>query len=260
MASLNGIKDVYRDQVPIATGVSHMLRSGNSFNSHLFEPMRTNNFEIQIYGLYAGDDNLQAVNKLADYTGTGRKVEGAKYTDKNGKTKTYSKDYVSTDPGMYLTLSTNSFTAPSLDLQQVSISYGNSKVNYAGTPNWGTSSIEFNDFVGINTEGILVQWWEQAYNIKNELIGWATQYKKTGLLVEYDVAGEIVSEWQLDGLWLKTLNIGSFNQDGGNTTKKISGTLVYDRAYPTFKTNIRGLGNYDNTKNVRTRTESDYLR
>ena len=233
-----GLYNAYRNEMPQAVGVRHMFNRTDNYNAHLFEPMRTNNFELQIFGL--GQIRSSTDNRLS-----------GGWAKNNSFTSTAGGKSGAMDKGVALTLSTSSFTAPSLDVQQVSVSYGNGKINYAGTPNWGTSSIEFNDFVGLQIEEILTGWWKQAYNPDTELIGWATQYKKTALLLEFDVAGECLQKWKLDGLWLKTLNLGTFNQEGGNTTRKISGTLVYDRAVPLVT--YAEIGKWDNTKSVRER-------
>ena len=171
-----------------------------------FEPQRTNNFELQITGLndyYEFDSNETGVgqNKLPS------------------------------NVGQFLTLSINSFTAPNFDVSTLEVAYANNKVKYAGVPNFGSGSIDFNDFLGIDTERVLTSWFKEVYNPKSQKVGRASKYKRVAYLLEYDPAGESVRVWQLNGCWISSLNLGSFAQDN-NSVRKISCTFQYDNCYP----------------------------
>lgn len=161
-------------------GAQHMA------NGQAFEPLRTNNFEVQITGLRNGES---------------------------------------------VTLSVDTFKAPNISQEVITVPYGNSKVKFAGTPTFNDSSISCNDFVGLDVERILSDWQKLAYNYGTEEIGYAKEYKKEGYLIEYDTKGKVVRQWRLIGCWLSSLDIGSFNQ-AGNEVHKVECTLVYDFAIP----------------------------
>lgn len=171
-----------------------------------FEPQRTNNFELQIIGLnryYWFDD-----------TATGKGQEN-----------------LPENVGQDLTLSINNFTAPNFDITPLEVAYANNKLKFAGVPNFGSGSIDFNDFLGIDTERILMSWFKEAYNVKSQAVGRASNYKRTAFLIEYDPSGESARVWQLNGCWLSSINLGSFAQDS-NQVRKISCTFQYDNCYP----------------------------
>ena len=187
-------------------GLNYNLGTYHMVGKDSFEPQRTNNFELQITGLtdyYEFDSNDKGVgkNKLASTTSN------------------------------YLTLSVSDFSAPNFEVSAIEVPYANNKVKYAGVPNFGGGSITFNDFLGIDTEKILVSWFKEVYNVRSQKIGRASKYKRVAYLIEYDPAGESARVWQLNGCWISSIDLGSFAQ-GTNDVRKISCTFQYDNCYP----------------------------
>lgn len=172
-----------------------------------FEPQRTNNFELQITGLN-------------------------EYFEFDSNDKGIGKNKLASNVSNNLTLSVSDFSAPNFEVSALEVPYANNKVKYAGVPNFGGGSITFNDFLGIDTEKILVSWYKEVYNVRSQRIGRASKYKRTAYLIEYDPSGESARVWQLNGCWISSIDLGSFSQ-GSNDVRKISCTFQYDNCYPT---------------------------
>jgi hypothetical protein len=165
-----------------------------------WEPQRTNNFEIQFPNLgqlFTIDQGLALPGNASDL----------------------------------LTLSVKSVSYPSTNIDKLTISYGNNSVNFAGRPNYGDVEIVVNDFIGIQSERILMGWSGLVYNPKTEVIGWASQYKRDGYLLEFAPDGTCVRRTQLRGCFPGTVAPGNFSNDD-NSLREISVTFYCDVAIP----------------------------
>lgn len=205
-------------------GTGHMVYSSS------WEPQRTNNFELIIEGL---DTLVTADNNSGDIP------KGYNKTSSETEDVSNSND-TSTNGILYppnaaerIMLSVDSFTAPSIEIAQITTQYGNNSIKWAGKPEFPNSSIVVNDYIGIQVERILAAWFRCAYDFESEKIGLARHYKKTGYLAEYDPKGGTARVWRLDGLWLASFNLGEWSQDG-NAQRKLNATLVYDRVVPDY--------------------------
>ena len=156
-------------------------------NGYSFEPMRTNNFELQITGA------------------------GIRNTD--------------------IMLSVASFTAPNIQQEAIQVHYGNSSVKFAGKPTFADTTITCNDFIGMDVEKALSDWQKQAYNYESGEVGYAHEYKKEAVLIEYDTKGNPKRQWRIIGCWISSLNLGQFSQEG-NQVRQIECTFVYDLIIP----------------------------
>ena len=183
----------------------HYLYKGAGHMVHVrdWEPQRNNNFEVVITGL--------SELTLAD---------GSTVKPPNAAER--------------LMLSVESFSAPQIDIAQITTHYANNSIKWAGKPEFPNSTLVINDYIGIETEKILAAWFRCAYDFKTETIGWATNYKKTAYLIEYAPNGEYARTWRLDGCWLASMQLGDWNQQG-NEQRKLSATLVYDRVIPDYE-------------------------
>ena len=144
------------------------LGTGFMINNDNWEPQRTNNFELVVEGL----------NKI-------RMANG--------------KDYIVPQAADRIMLSVASFTAPQLQISQITTHYANNSIKWAGKPDFPNSSIVVNDYIGVQVEEILSAWFRAAYDFESEKVGLATNYKKTAYLIEYDPQGESPRIWKLDG-------------------------------------------------------------
>ena len=176
-------------------------------NSTLYEPQRTGHFEVYIYlpkALTNGDANK--ANELAQY----------------------------------ITLACTSFSLPQIATDPQSISYGNTKIQLAGSAQFsGADSLECIDFIGADIEGILYSWQNLVYNPETSQMGWAYNYKTTAQVVEYAGDGSCISAWILQGVWPKSVNYGSGLTKGEAQLKKVTVSLSFDVAYRKYGTSNR---------------------
>ena len=111
---------------PLQLGTYHMVNNSD------FEPQRTNNFEIQISG-------LQGLTMVGGTT-------------------------VPTNISELITLSVDSYTAPSIQVNPIQINYANNLVNFAGKPSFSGGDITVNDYIGLDVERLLLAWFYKVYN------------------------------------------------------------------------------------------------
>ena len=180
--------------MPLKLGAYHMIGQDD------WEPQRTNNFEVQFPNLgqlFSIDQELALPGNASDL----------------------------------LTLSVKSVDYPSTNIDKLTVSYGNNSINFAGKPSYGDVSIVVNDYIGIQTERIIMAWSALVYNPKNETVGWASQYKRDGYLFAYSPDGKIARKTQLRGCFPGTVQPGSFSNDD-NSIREISVTFYCDVAIP----------------------------
>jgi len=179
---------------PYQYGAYHMIGNDN------WEPQRTNNFEIHIYGL----EQLTSVDKSIKMPANSNK---------------------------FLTLATKSVGDLGLNVGILDVDYGNNKVHFAGKPDYSSLSVTFNDFVGLETERIIAAWHKLVYNPKTQQVGRASVYKKTAHLLEFSPDGDYRKTWEIYGCFPSDISYGGYDQAGGNT-REISVTLSIDYALP----------------------------
>lgn len=179
-------------------GAYHMIGDDD------YEPQRSNNFEVHIYGL----DNLVTVDRNI-------KVDQAEAQD-------------------CLTLSAVSVGQISTDVGILEVPYGNTKVKFAGLPSISNSDIVYSDYIGKSTERIISAWHGLVFNPKTEAIGRASNYKKPALLIETAPDGTASRVWQLQGCWPTSVQYGGYDYNNGST-RQITMTLAYDIAIPLDK-------------------------
>ena len=179
---------------PLKLGAYHMIGQDE------YEPQRTNNFEVIFPGLgqlYTIDQGIALPNNASDL----------------------------------LTLSVKSVSYPSTNIDALKVSYGNNSINFAGKPSYSDVEIVVNDFIGLQTERILMAWSKLVYDPKSEKVGRASVYKRDGYLNEWSPDGEIVRRTQLQGCFPGTINPGGFDNDN-NAIREITFTLFVDVAIP----------------------------
>lgn len=193
----NAVNRKHTDTSYLRKGTGHMVRDES------WEPQRINNFEVVIEGL----DTLRLAG-----------------TDKNINLGSMAERIM---------LSVDSFSAPTIEIAQITTHYANNSIKWAGKPDFPNSSLVINDYIGQRVETLLAAWFQAAYNFKNETIGLAKHYKKTAYLIEYAPDGSESRVWRLEGCWLASFQLGDWNQQG-NEQRKLNATLVYDRVIPDY--------------------------
>lgn len=175
-------------------------------NNTLYEPQRTNHFEVYIYlpTILAGGDAA--------------------------KTEQLRK---------YITLSTKSFALPNVAVQPITIPYGNTEIKIAGQASYGGSgNLVCTDFIGADVEGILYAWQELIFSRETAQIGWAYNYKTDAKVLEYSPDGACLATWILRGVWPSEIDFGSFNKDN-SSIKEVTVNLQYDIGYRKFGESTR---------------------
>ena len=179
---------------PYQYGAYHMIGNDN------WEPQRTNNFEIHIYGL----DSLTSADKGLS---------------------------MPSNAGKFLTLSTDSVGDLGVNIDALNVDYGNNRIHFAGKPDYSAISLSFNDFVGLETERIIAAWHKLVYNPKTQQIGRASVYKKPAHLLEFSPDGDYIKCWELHGCFPTSVSYTGYNQSSADI-RKISVTLSIDYAIP----------------------------
>lgn len=177
-------------------GAYHMIGNDD------YEPQRTNNFEVHIYGLGA----------LDSVAGTKNKYSASNVQD-------------------CLTLAAVSFGGINTEVSVLEVPYGNTKAKFAGTPSVGNSDIVYNDYIGKDTERILAAWQALVFNPSTEEIGKASDYKKPALLIETAPDGSCSRVWQLKGCWPSNISYGGYDYNNPSV-RQVTVTLTYDIAIP----------------------------
>lgn len=172
----------------------------NKIGVDAWEPQRTNNFTIEFPNL----GQLYSIDTQLAMPGNASEI---------------------------LTLSVKSVASPSTNIDALKVWYGNNSINFAGRPTYGDVEVVVNDFVGADTERILMAWHRLVYDPKTELIGRASVYKRDGYLTKYTPDGEVVGRYQLRGCFPGTVSPGNFSNDD-NSTRDITVTFYVDVAIP----------------------------
>lgn len=172
-------------------------------NPELYEPQRTNNFELQVTGL----ENLTSI-----YSTEFDKKEIANAAE-------------------VIRISLAKAFVPTFAQEDVGVAYGNNEIKFAGKPKWESGSITLNDYIGAQTKEAMLAWQALSYDPKTQKVGRAKDYKKTAYVVETAPDGEIVRTWKLFGVWVKSLKFGDKSYESADK-EQITAELSYDYAYP----------------------------
>ena len=133
-----------------------------------------------------------------------------------------------------LALSLRNYAGPQMSIDTLSIRTGNGQVNYAGTPTVGNSPIAFTDYIGLQTEQILLAWYSMAHNITNDKIGFKEYYAQDGILYKWAPNGTRQISWWLMGCWINEYNQGQFDRNNPDL-RQFSTTILYDKPIPYSK-------------------------
>lgn len=190
--ALNNPDKMYIDKI----GAYHMIGDDD------YEPQHKNNFELHVYNM----ENLFKVD-----SGTKIKPDVAK--------KMFALDAVNVTGIKYST-------------DPIKIRHGNTEVRYAGLTTIGPDfSVSYNDFIGKDTEQIIMAWYGLVLNPKTQKGGRASQYKKPAVLVETAPDGTHSRIIDIQGIWPSSVELGGFDYNDGNV-RQIAVTFTFDKAVP----------------------------
>ncbi len=174
-------------------------------NPTMYEPVRTNNFRF-----LAKFDNIQLL-----------KV-GENAADRNSYIR---------DGQEILDFSVASFDVPHFTQTPIEVRRGNSRVLYAGVPNWNTGTLVVNDLVGADGKSVLLAWQSLSYSVIDDTISTADKYKINATVMEYTADNKLVRYWDLLGCWVSGLSETGWTNESGEK-KQLQATIAYDRAIP----------------------------
>lgn len=137
-----------------------------------------------------------------------------------------------------LALSLRDYAGPQMSIEKLSIRTGNGQVQYAGTPSVADSTISFTDYIGQQTEYILLAWYAMAHNILNDKIGFKEYYSQDGILYKWAPNGTRQISWWLVGCWINEYNQGQFSRQNPDL-RQFSTNIIYDKPVPFAKPNFQ---------------------
>ena len=174
-------------------------------NPKLYEPVRRNN-----YRFLAKFDNIDLL--------------------KVGENPNLDSSYIRNGQEI-LDFSVVSFDVPHFSQNAIEVRRGNSIVHYAGLPQWKTGSLVINDLVGADGKSVLMAWQALSYDVINDTIPNASEYKVDATVMEYTADNKLVRYWDLIGCWISELNEDGWDSNNGEK-KQVTATITYDRAIP----------------------------
>ena len=130
-----------------------------------------------------------------------------------------------------LALSLRDFTGPHVSVEAIPIRYGNGVMNYAGVVNYDTSPITFNDYIGRDTEAILLAWFSECHNIKNQKTGFKAAYAHDAYLYKYAPNGTRILQWKMRNCWINEYGQGQFSKVNPEL-RQFSTTIYHDGFEP----------------------------
>jgi len=131
--------------------------------------------------------------------------------------------------GTDLTLAVTSSSLPTITVDQIELSYGNSNVKVAGQVSYDDIDVEVKDFIEPDIQDIIEEWRKEVYDQETGDLGWAADYKREGILYIYSPSGDVKRTWKLKGVWPTSVNFGDLDYDGGDALQ-VSVTLSVDMA------------------------------
>ena len=180
-------------------------------NPQAYQPVRTNNFRFLVQGL----DNLLRV--------------GGNEDNKN--------DYI-TNAQEVIEYSVISFDAPHFKQTPLEVRRGNSKVYYAGVPEFSAGQLKINDFAGANGKSVLEAWQNLSYDVYNDTVATSDKYKMDAIVLEYLPDDTLVRYWELKGCWVSGLSEDGWDNNN-SSIKTVTATIQYDRAIPHWPDEIQ---------------------
>lgn len=174
----------------------------------VFEPARSNCFELII------DDAPQLLKE-------GVKAATAK-----------PSDYINNALDV-IRLSCENFPVPNYSLGTMEVRRVNSTIKFASTPTWDSGkSFKCTDFIGAKTKDVLLALKARAYDINNDTLREASEYKHTWTVNEYNVDfTKKLRSWKIYGAFITKLDENDFSHDD-TALRSITVTIEYDRAVP----------------------------
>lgn len=130
-----------------------------------------------------------------------------------------------------ITLSVASQNLPNISNETVELPYGNSKVKVAGQGSFDDVSLVVNDYIEADIEAQLWAWRKKVFDPVTMKVGWASEYKRNGRLIQFGPDGTVSRTWRLIGCFPTGFEVSDFSYDGSDK-KQVTLPISVDQAYP----------------------------
>ena len=126
-------------------------------------------------------------------------------------------------------MSVESCPIPHFTQDVITIVRGNSQVHFAGKPQFPAGNIVCNEYLGADAVDVLESWQHLSYNIEEDYVGRAADYKKTCYLIECDNQGNPYKRYKLFGCFITGLSEEALNMTNSDK-RQVQANISYDRA------------------------------
>lgn len=133
-----------------------------------------------------------------------------------------------TDPEV-ITLSIESIRMPQISTAVIKQRYLNEDVKVSGGASVGDNQIVVRDYVDRPVFKVLNEWMEQVHNPVTGAIGFASDYKKQGVIRLLDPKGNTVRTIIAKGMWPNSLTAAELNYATDTGDMKITLSLQVDK-------------------------------
>ena len=165
------------------------LGTNHMFGVDAYVPLTTNNFEIRIYGMDGGNP---------------------------------------TENADLLTLSTNDIGDIVEEQDTITVHYGNGIIKFPSKVSFSDVDWTLNCYCEPPVYQALRSWRAKVFDPDSEAMGLPSEYMRTAYFIRYDGKGNARDVIKCPGVWIKGLDNGGYNQEGGLVQVKT--TLVISKA------------------------------
>lgn len=127
------------------------------------------------------------------------------------------------------TFHTTGMPFPNYTSSPIEIAHYNSKVKIAGAVDYTDIALTIIDTIDPENAQELYDWFLQVYDPEGNVIGFASEYKDSGRIVQYDTKGSQIRQWNLEGVWPTSVNFGT-GEMSSKEPVNIEATLSVDYA------------------------------
>lgn len=132
-----------------------------------------------------------------------------------------------------LSLSLSRGFLPTVAVDEVQIPFGNESVYVAGRARYEGGTIEVRDYVDVDIQGLLRDWYERVYSgiadMTNGRVGVPRDYKRAAFIMFTAPDGSVERKWRLRGFWPVQMTFGGLDMASSEIVQ-VSIACRYDKA------------------------------
>ena len=121
-------------------------------------------------------------------------------------------------------------TFPRIELEETEVYYYNDRIKLASKPNPGDFNVQVLDYVEPKIVKQFWDWFTEIYDPKTRNMGYASNYKRSAVLMLFDPNAHKIREWTLSGIWPKNSPTPSqaYSYNDGQEAVKIEMAFAVD--------------------------------